>query len=216
VCTRFTRNHREHSNDTGYQLEFFGDKCGNGHRLSFQTSGVGVASKMLKAAGSLFGGRLHDAGWGADHLKDALRGPAWDKAFEAVIGEMRPKFRQCTRCGQWVCLEVRWNEAHTLCETCASNLGEEVAAAQARRRRRSGPRQGGQGRPRRPRRHEPAADGGVPTRSGSPGQRGPLLRGVRQADRGGRRGQDGLLHRVRRQRAVRLRCCPNYGTASTG
>jgi hypothetical protein len=132
VSTPFTRNYRDHSNDTGYQFEFFCDKCGNGHRSSFQTSGVGVASKMLKAAGSIFGGRLGRASWGADHVKDALRGPAWDRAFESAITEMRPRFRQCTRCGAWVCPEVCWNEARTLCEACAPDLGEEAAAAQAR------------------------------------------------------------------------------------
>jgi double zinc ribbon protein len=131
MSTPFTRNNRDHSNDTGYQFEFFCDKCGNGHRSSFQTSGLGVASKMLKAAGSLFGGRLWSAGHGADHLKDALRGPAWDKAFEEAITEMRPKFRQCTRCGKWVCPEVCWNEVRALCEDCAPDLQEEAAAAQA-------------------------------------------------------------------------------------
>jgi hypothetical protein len=132
VPTPFTRNYRDHSNDTGFQFEFFCDKCGNGHRSSFQSSGVGVAAKMLKAAGALFGGSAWNAGWAADHAKDALRGPAWDKAFESAITEMRPRFRQCTRCGSWVCPEVCWNEARTLCETCAPDLGEEAAAAQAR------------------------------------------------------------------------------------
>jgi hypothetical protein len=130
--TPFTRNYRDHSNDTGYQFEFFCDKCGNGHRSSFQTSTLGVASKVLKAAGSLLGGRLWSAGTGADHLKDALRGPAWDKAFEEAIGEMRPKFCQCTRCGTWVCPEICWNESRSLCEGCAPDLGEEAAVAQAR------------------------------------------------------------------------------------
>src|SRR6185503_5458609 len=73
----FTRNHRDHSNDTGFQFEFFCDKCGNGHRSSFQTSGMGVAASMLKAAGALFGGGMSRVGYGADHVKDALRGPAW-------------------------------------------------------------------------------------------------------------------------------------------
>jgi hypothetical protein len=130
--TPFTRNYRDHSNDTGYQFEFHCDKCGNGHRSSFQTSTLGLASKVLKAAGSIFGGSLWNAGHGADHMKDALRGQAWDKAFEEAIAEMRPKFRQCTRCGTWVCPEVCWNESRNLCESCAPDLGEEAAAAQAR------------------------------------------------------------------------------------
>jgi hypothetical protein len=127
----FTRNYRDHSNESGFQFEFFCDKCGNGHRSTFQTSGVGLASSLLKAAGSLFGGGLSQAGWGADHVKDALRGPAWDGAFKAAIDECKPSFRQCTRCGTWVCPEVCWNEARGLCENCAPNLQEQAAAIQA-------------------------------------------------------------------------------------
>jgi hypothetical protein len=127
----FTRNYRDHSNDSGYQFEFFCDKCGNGHRSSFQTSGIGVAASMLKAAGSLFGGEMYRAGWGADHVKDALRGPAWDGAFQKAIEECRPQFKQCTRCGQWVCPEVCWNHARGLCETCAPDIGEQAAHIQA-------------------------------------------------------------------------------------
>jgi hypothetical protein len=127
----FTRNYRDHSNDTGFQFEFFCDKCGNGHRSSFQRNAIGVAASMLKAAGQFFGGGLHRAGWGADHVNDALRGPAWDSAFKTAIDECRPKFRQCTRCGKWVCPEVCWNHARGLCEDCAPDLGEHAVAAQA-------------------------------------------------------------------------------------
>jgi hypothetical protein len=127
----FTRNYRDHSNDQGYQFEFFCDKCGNGHRSSFDTSSVGFAASMLRAAGSIFGGSVAQAGWGAQHVKDALRGPAWDSSFQQAIEECKPKFRQCTRCGLWVCPEVCWNEARGLCEGCAPDLTEQAAAIQA-------------------------------------------------------------------------------------
>lgn len=127
----FTRNYADHSSDTGFQFEFHCDKCGNGHRSSFVTNKAGFAASMLKAAGSLFGGPVAQAGWGADHLKDALRGPAWDSAFKSAIEECKPQFRQCTRCGQWVCPEVCWNHARGLCEGCAPDLTEQGAAIQA-------------------------------------------------------------------------------------
>jgi hypothetical protein len=127
----FTRNYRDHSSDTGYQFEFFCDKCGNGRRSTFQTSGMGLASSLLKAAGSIFGGGLSSAGWGADHVKDALRGPAWDGAFKSAIEECKPSFRQCTRCGIWACPEVCWNEARGLCENCAPDIKEQAAAIQS-------------------------------------------------------------------------------------
>lgn len=128
----FTRNYSDHSNDSGFQFEFFCDKCGNGHRSSFVRNNVGFAASMLKAAGSLFGGgALSQAGWGADHLKDALRGPAWDSAFKAAVEECRPMFRQCTLCGKWVCPEVCWNHERGLCEDCAPDLREHAPAIQA-------------------------------------------------------------------------------------
>jgi hypothetical protein len=133
TATAFTKNYRDHSNDTGFQFEFFCDKCGNGFRSGFQASALGVGSKVLKGLGSLFGGgKMYQAGYAADHMKDGLRGGAWDEAFAKAIGEMKPKFHQCTRCGDWVCPDVCWNESRQLCEQCAPDLGEEAAAAQAR------------------------------------------------------------------------------------
>lgn len=131
AAIQFTRNYTDHSNDSGFQFEFHCDKCGNGFRSSFVTNTMGVASSLLKAAGSLFGGSLSSAGWGADYVKDAFRGKAWDDAFAAAIAEMKPLFRQCTRCGKWVCPQVCWNEKRTLCEECAPDLSEEAAAIQA-------------------------------------------------------------------------------------
>jgi hypothetical protein len=131
-ATAFTRNYRDHSNDTGHQFEFQCDKCGNGYRSSFQASALGVGAKIAKGLGSLFGGsKMWAAGVAADHMKDGLRGKAWDDAFKKAIEEIRPKFHQCTRCGQWVCPEVCWNEERQLCEGCAPNLAEEAAHHQA-------------------------------------------------------------------------------------
>lgn len=127
----FTRNHSDHSNDTGFQFEFFCDKCGSGHRSAFKANKLGVAANLIKAAGSIFGGGLHSAGWGADHVKDAFRGSAWDDAFKQAIEESRPRFNQCTRCGKWVCPEVCWNHSRGLCEGCAPNLSEQAPAIQA-------------------------------------------------------------------------------------
>jgi hypothetical protein len=128
----FTRNYRDHSNDTGYQFEFQCDKCGNGYRSSFQASALGVGSKIAKGLGSLFGGsKLWGAGVAADHIKDGLRGSGWDDAFKKAIEEIKPKFHQCTRCGNWVCPDVCWNESRGLCEACAPDLAEEAAHHQA-------------------------------------------------------------------------------------
>ncbi len=131
MAQSFTRNYRDHSNDNGYQFEFFCDKCGNGYRSSYKTSGIGMAGSILRAAGSIFGGVVNDAGYGVGHMKDALRGSAWDDAFAEAIQEIRPRFCQCMRCGIWVCPEICWNSQRTMCRNCAPDLGAEAAHIQA-------------------------------------------------------------------------------------
>jgi len=129
---QFTKNYTDHSNDTGFQFEFHCDKCGSGHRSTFQANKLGMATGFMRAAASLFGGgSLWNAANAGNYMKDALRGKAWDDAFAAAIAEAKPRFRQCTRCGQWVCPDVCWNEGRSLCESCAPNLQEEAAAIQA-------------------------------------------------------------------------------------
>jgi len=127
----FTRNYSDHSNDTGFQFEFHCDKCGNGYRSSFKANKLGLAESVLKAAGSFFGGGLGSLASATGGMKDALRGGAWDTAFQEAINEIRPKFHQCTRCGNWVCPEVCWNKKRSLCESCAPDLQEEAGAIQA-------------------------------------------------------------------------------------
>ncbi len=128
---QFTKNFSDHSNDQGFQFEFHCDKCGNGHMSRFVANKMGIAAGLLRAAGSLFGGQLGRAGYAGDQIKDVFRGEAWDSAFAAAVAEGKTYFKQCTRCGKWVCPAVCWNEARSLCEACAPDLQEEAAAAQA-------------------------------------------------------------------------------------
>ncbi|MHB1846217.1 MAG: zinc ribbon domain-containing protein [Deltaproteobacteria bacterium] len=127
----FTRNYTDHSNQDGFQFEFFCDKCGNGVRSAFAPNKLGIATELLGAASNLFGGMFGGAAGAGARLQDAMRGPAWDKAFQGAIAECRPRFRQCGRCGQWVCPEICWNGPRGLCESCAPDLNKEASAAQA-------------------------------------------------------------------------------------
>lgn len=127
----FTKNHTDHSNDKGYQFEFFCDKCGNGFRSTYVANKAGMAASLLGMAGDMFGGAFAQAANAGNRMKDALRGKGWDDAFAAAIGEIKPKFKQCTRCGNWICPEVCWNPKASLCKACAPDLAEESAAAQA-------------------------------------------------------------------------------------
>jgi RNA polymerase subunit RPABC4/transcription elongation factor Spt4 len=127
----FTRNFTDHSNDLGFQFEFHCDKCGNGVRSSFVANKAGVAVSLMGAASSLFGGFLGSAANAGRQMKDMLRGPAWDSAFAEAAAECRPRFRQCNRCGLWVCPEICFNHDRGLCQNCAPDLEKEAAAAQA-------------------------------------------------------------------------------------
>lgn len=131
MAQAFTRNFTDHSNDQGFQFEFHCDKCGNGYRSSFKANSLGVAASLLKAAGSIFGGGVASAGWGADHVKDAFRGSAWDDAFREANQEVIAKFCQCQRCGRWVCPSVCWNPQRGLCKECGPDLQVEAASIQA-------------------------------------------------------------------------------------
>lgn len=128
---QFTANHADLSTDKGYQFKFFCDKCNNGYMTRFQTSLTGMAGGLLRAAGDLFGGIFSQASNSAYEVQRAVGGKAHDDAFAAAVEECKQHFKQCTRCGKWVCPEVCYNPKAGLCEGCAPNFEQEKAAAQA-------------------------------------------------------------------------------------
>lgn len=127
---QFTKNHEDLSTDKGFQFKFFCDKCGNGYLSSFQMSALGTGGALLRGLGSFFGG-AGKVGDSAYQIQRAVGGPAHDAAIKKAVEEAKPHFRSCTRCGQWVCPEQCWNAKRGLCEACAPDLEEEMAAAQA-------------------------------------------------------------------------------------
>ena len=127
----FVDNHDDLSTDRGYQFKFYCDRCGNGHMSTFQTSVVGTAGGLLRAAGSIFGGVFGDAGNSAYEIQRMVGGPAHDAALRAAVEEAKPNFTQCVRCGNWVCNEICWNPQRGLCGSCAPKTEVELAAAQS-------------------------------------------------------------------------------------
>jgi len=125
----FTDNYEDLSTDVGFQFKFYCERCGNGYMSEFRAYAVGRAAGLLRAAGSLLGGLTRRAADSAYEVQRAVGGPAHDKALKEAVVEVRPHFHQCSRCGEWVC-DVCWNEARGLCERCAPDTQEELAAAQ--------------------------------------------------------------------------------------
>ncbi|HEY0080204.1 MAG TPA: hypothetical protein VGB73_16460 [Pyrinomonadaceae bacterium] len=129
---RFVNNYEDLSTDRGYQFKFFCDKCGNGFLSRYQTSTLGTAGSLLRAAGDFFGGWASSAGNSAYDIQRSVGGKAHDAALEAAVEEGKQHFHQCSRCGKWVCPEVCWNEQAGQCEECAPDYHEEFAASHAR------------------------------------------------------------------------------------
>jgi len=127
----FTDNYTDLSSSRGFQFKFFCQKCGNGYISSFQTNKLGAAASVANAAASLLGGIFGGTARAASALESMVAGPQHDAALKAAVQEISPQFKQCTRCGQWVCEPVCWNKKAGLCETCAPDLDEEISAAQA-------------------------------------------------------------------------------------
>ena len=127
----FTGNYQDLSTDKGYQFKFFCEKCGNGYMSTFKASMMGMAASAVQVAGSLFGGIFGRAASGAYEVQRAVGGQAHDAALKEAVDEVRPKFKQCTRCGKWICEPVCFNKKAGLCESCAPDLDQEMAAAQA-------------------------------------------------------------------------------------
>jgi ribosomal protein L32 len=127
----FTENYEDLSTDTGYQFKFFCDRCHNGYMTGFQMSATRAAGGLLRSAGSMFGSVLGNVGDKADEIQRLAAGPAHDKALQAAVAEIKPKFNQCPRCGRWVCQAICWNVDVGLCADCAPKLEGEIAVARS-------------------------------------------------------------------------------------
>jgi hypothetical protein len=127
----FTDNYVDLSSNRGFQFKFHCQKCGNGYLSTFRTNALNTVATAAQVMSTLFGGLLGRAAQSAQSIEQAAAGPQHDAALKAAVEEIAPTFKQCTRCGQWVCEPVCWNKQAQLCETCAPDLDEEISAAQA-------------------------------------------------------------------------------------
>jgi hypothetical protein len=121
----FTDNYEDLSTDKGFQFRFHCERCGNGHMSTYQMNKLGVAGGLLEAASSLFGGVLGRAANSTYDVQRAVGGKAHDAALKEAAAEIRDKFIQCRKCGQWTCREICYNATASMCKQCAP-IAEEV------------------------------------------------------------------------------------------
>lgn len=128
---KFVHNHRDLSTDRGFQFEFYCDICENGYQSTFQASKSGYVNDALDVAGGVLGGIFRTASRVGDKVHSARWEQEHDQAFIQAIEEAKGHFKQCPRCGKWVCLEICWNSDRGLCVDCAPKLAGEIAHAQS-------------------------------------------------------------------------------------
>ncbi len=130
----FTDNFRDLSNNDGYQFEFICERCGNGYRSPFQRDKMATGTRLLRGLGSLNNkfGVVDRLGNASTELYDRATGSAAkDKALATAVEAIRPNFRQCRGCGNWVCHEVCWNDDIGQCLNCSPSVADELSRAQA-------------------------------------------------------------------------------------
>jgi hypothetical protein len=134
----FTDNVSDLSNYEGYQFEFRCERCGNGYRSAYQRDKLEMGRGVLRAVGSLFGGRAQDLSNAAGQwaYNRGTNSPAKDKALAEAVQEISPSFRQCRGCGDWMCADQCWNDEIGQCLRCSPSVAEEISRAQAEAQRR--------------------------------------------------------------------------------
>jgi uncharacterized OB-fold protein len=125
TAIEFTGNYQDLSTDTGFQFKFFCERCQNGYMSSFQKNALGMAGGLLRGASNFTGGLLSRGASSSYDIQRAVGGPAHDKALRKAVEEIKPLFKQCRNCGNWLCEQVCWNTSANMCKECAP-VAEEI------------------------------------------------------------------------------------------
>jgi membrane protease subunit (stomatin/prohibitin family) len=123
----FTDNFHDHSTDSGFQFEFYCERCHDAWRSPFDRYAAGTVEGVLGAADSIFGGIFGRA----RDMMGQVRGAGWskarDEALRAATAKASQHFHRCPRCSNHHC-DKCWNEDEGTCITCVPRLDAELAS----------------------------------------------------------------------------------------
>jgi hypothetical protein len=122
---KFVRNYTDQSTDSGFQFEFFCDRCGCGYQTAFSPASTNILHDVLDAAGSLFGGLLGTAASIGEKARSSKWEKEHDEAFRKAVDQVRAIFKQCVQCGQFVD-EACWVDRKKRCRSCIEEPGDSV------------------------------------------------------------------------------------------
>jgi hypothetical protein len=121
---------REGGVDSGFQFEFYCERCRDAFRTDVTNYRSGQAAGWLGKASGMLGGLLGQAGDAVEGVAQAGWHKAHDEAFRNSITEAKQHFKRCARCYQYVCAKC-WNKDVGLCFNCAPDAEVEIEAAKA-------------------------------------------------------------------------------------
>jgi hypothetical protein len=127
----FTQNYHDLSTDVGFQFKFFCERCGDGFMSTFDRNMLGTAGGLLRSASGFLGDIFGRAADSAYEVQRAVGGAAHDAALKAAVEEIKPLFKKCRRCGNWLCEKTCWNGKAGMCKNCAPNAEEEETSLRA-------------------------------------------------------------------------------------
>jgi hypothetical protein len=135
----FTRRYVDRSKSTGFQFEFYCDRCNKGHMTPFRIHALGVVTSIWDATDWK---KEKEKDFDFDTLKKDvsklfLKGKAWIEAYTNAVEEAQKYFKHCARCLKWVCPKECYNPRANLCQGCAPLTEAEKAALQAEERKKS-------------------------------------------------------------------------------
>lgn len=133
----FTRRYVDRSKNTGFQFEFFCDRCNKGHMTPFRIHALGVVTSLWDATDWK---KEKEKDFDFDTLKKDvsklfLKGKAWIEAYTNAVEEAQKYFKHCPRCLKWVCPKSCYNPKASLCQGCAPLTEAEKVQLKAEEKR---------------------------------------------------------------------------------
>ena len=108
----FTRNQRDHSNDTGFQFEFFCESCGDTWKTPFKPYRAGQANGVFRRFGYLFNEfakisviseTIYRLGRAGGTSIEATSSKAKATALEEALALGAQRYERCSNCRTMVC-----------------------------------------------------------------------------------------------------------------
>ncbi len=124
---RLSDNHRDLSTNSGFQFEFFCERCGETWRSPFDRYAAGTFEGLVGAADGLLGGIFGSARNALNALSTAGYATAKDGGLARACVAARDHFHRCPRCSNNFCNDC-WNADEGTCITCVPRLEAAVAA----------------------------------------------------------------------------------------